>query len=129
MKHTKVLKIALMAMALSVAGATAVSADSDKKSPKLQKFYSMLKGANSAADAAKKVGGEWRDIRWKKSKAVKVKGKNGKKKKMSILKAAEAYAKMGNFKKANKLINKAVFQADMGYKQALAQKNAGPTFK
>ncbi len=127
MKHTKVLKIALMAMALSVAGATAVSAE--EKSPKMQKFYSMLKGANSAADAAKKVGGEWRDIRWKKSKAVKVKGKNGKKKKMSILKAAEAYAKMGNFKKANKLINKAVFQADMGYKQALAQKNAGPTFK
>lgn len=128
MKYTKMLKIALMAMALSVAGATAVSAG-EKDSPQMSKFKSMLKGAHAAADAAKKVGGEWRDIRWKKSKAVKVKGKDGKTKKMSYLHAAEAYAKMGDFKKANKMVNIAVFQADMGYKQALAQKNAGPTFK
>jgi len=129
MKHMKMLKIAFMAMALSVAGMSAVSAEEKKKvSPEMAKFQSMLKGAHSAAKAAAKVGGEWRDIRWKKSKAVKVKIK-GKTKKMSILAAAEAYAKMGNFKKANKLINKAVFQADMGYKQALAQKNAGPTFQ
>jgi hypothetical protein len=122
------LKVAFMALALSVAGSTAVSADEGKDSPEMAQFKSMLKGANGAVDAAAKVGGEWRDIRWKKSAAVKVKGKDGKEKKMSILAAAEEYAKMGDFKKANKLVNKAVFQADMGYKQALEQKNAGPHF-
>ena len=129
MKHNKMLKVALVAAAFAVAGSSSiVSAEEKKISPEMQKINSLIKGANSALDAAAKVGGEWRDARWKKSTAVKVKMKDGKTKKTSILGAAKLYAEMGDYKKAEKLIKKAVFQADMGYKQAMAQKNAGPTF-
>jgi hypothetical protein len=92
-------------------------------------FKSELAAANKAADKAASVGGEWRDIRWKKSKFVKVKGKDGKTKKMSILAAAKAYAHMGDFKKADKLIKTAMFQAKQGYQQALEQKNAKPIWE
>jgi len=123
------LKVALMALAMLVAGTGPAIADKHKMSPEMEAFQRDLKGANAALDAAKKVGGEWRDARWKKSKAVKVKGKDGKTKKTSILGAAEAYAKMGDFKKAKKLVKKAIFQADMGYQQALEQKNAKPIWE
>jgi uncharacterized protein HemY len=83
--------------------------------------------AVAALDMAKKVGGEWRDARWTKSKAVKVKvGEETKK--MSYLAAAEAYAKMGDFEKATKYANIARFQGVAGYQQAMDQKNAGPQF-
>ncbi len=58
---------------------------------------------------AASVGGEWRDI-----------GK--------FLKQAEAAAKKGDYDTAVKLAAKARFQGEMGYKQALEQKNAGPRF-
>ena len=83
--------------------------------------------AVAALDMAKKVGGEWRDARWAKSAAVKVKvGEETKK--MSYLAAAEAYAKMGDFEKATKYANIARFQGVAGYQQAMDQKNAGPQF-
>lgn len=81
--------------------------------------------AVAALDKAKKVGGEWRDARWKKSKAVKVKA-DGKKKKMSYLAAADHYNKAGDSKKAMKYIGIVKFQGEAGYKQAMDQKNAGP---
>ena len=83
--------------------------------------------AVAALDMAKKVGGEWRDARWKKSKAVKVKvGEETKK--MSYLAAAEAYAKMGDYEKAIKHADIARFQGVAGYQQAMDQKNAAPQF-
>ena len=48
---------------------------------------------------------------------------------MSILAAAEAYAKMGDFKKADKLVKMATFQANMGYQQAIEQTNAKPIWE
>ena len=77
--------------------------------------------AVAAVDKAKKVGGEWRDVRWKKSKAVKVGGK-----KMSYLAAADAYHKAGDSKNAMKYLDLVKFQGEMGYQQAMEQKNAGP---
>ncbi len=83
--------------------------------------------AVAALDMAKKVDGEWRDARWKKSKAVKVKvGEETKK--MSNLAAAETYAKMGDYTMAIKYANIARFQGVAGYQQAMDQKNAGPQF-
>jgi uncharacterized protein YabN with tetrapyrrole methylase and pyrophosphatase domain len=58
---------------------------------------------------AASVGGEWRDI-----------GK--------FLKQAEEAAKKGDYETAIKLAEKARFQGEMGYKQALDQKDAGPRF-
>ena len=91
------------------------------------KTYKKLHGeALAALDKANRIEGEWRDARWSKSKAVKVKGKDGKSKSMSYLGAAEAYAKMGDYKNAIKYIKIAKFQGEAGYKQAMEQKRAGP---
>jgi len=137
MKHNVMLKVATMALATLIAGTgTAIAekhgGEMKDDSPEMQAFKRDLKNANKAVDMAKKVGGEWRDIRWAKSKAVTVKGskgKDGKEKKMSMLGAAEEYAKMGNYKEANNLIKKAIEQADMGYQQAREQKNAKPIWE
>jgi len=69
----------------------------------------------AAADKAKSVDGEWRDIRWKKSK-------------IKYLPNAEKAAKAGDYAKAMKLLKIAKFQAEKGYEQAMEQKNAGPRF-
>ena len=50
-------------------------------------YDAARKAAVAAVDKAGKAGGEWRDTRWKKSKAVKCGDK-----KMSHLHAAECYA-------------------------------------
>ncbi|MCF6338193.1 MAG: SoxXA-binding protein [Gammaproteobacteria bacterium] len=69
---------------------------------------SAIAAATDALKKARSVDGEWRDA--------------GKK----ILKKAKAAASKGDFKKAIELANEAKFQADMGYAQAVEQKNAGP---
>ena len=77
--------------------------------------------AVAALDKANSIGGEWRDSRDKKAKAVKCGEK-----KMSYLHAAECYAKEGDYKKAMKYAGIAKFQGERGYEQAMEQKNAGP---
>lgn len=57
---------------------------------------------------ARSIGGEWRDT------------------KKQYIKNAKAAASKGDFKLAIKLAREAKFQAEMGYKQAMSQKNAGP---
>jgi hypothetical protein len=109
------LKVALLsAIVMAVPGIAFADYDAERKA------------AVAAVDKAKKVGGEWRDIRWKKSGAVKVKGADGKKKKMSYLAAADHYNKAGDSKKAMKYLGIVKFQGEMGYQQAMEQKNAGP---
>lgn len=114
-------KAMLTAMLISVTMLTACA--SQASSDDMAAFKKELAAANAATDKAASVGGEWRDIRWKKSKFVKVGDK-----KMSILAAAEAYAKMGDMEKANKLVKTAMFQAKMGYQQAMEQKHAKPMY-
>lgn len=69
---------------------------------------SAIAAAEASLEKARGVEGEWRDAN---SKMVK--------------KAKEAAGK-GEFEKAIKLANKAKFEGDMGYAQAMEQKNAGP---
>ncbi|MCP4982528.1 MAG: hypothetical protein GY935_18785 [Gammaproteobacteria bacterium] len=114
--------IALVLLIGNLAGIGTAGASGDEAAYKM-----AYEDAVAALDMAKKVGGEWRDARWKKSKAVKVEVE-GKTKKMSNLAAAEAYAKMGDYEKATKYANIAKFQGVAGYQQAMNQKNAGPQF-
>jgi hypothetical protein len=67
-----------------------------------------IKAAGAAIDKSATVGGEWRDAKKK------------------ILKSAKAAASKGDYKKAIKLADFAKFQGDMGYEQAMGQKNAKP---
>ena len=114
--------IALTFLIGGLAGISTAGASGDEAAYKM-----AHEDAVAALDMAKKVGGEWRDARWKKSKAVKVKiGEETKK--MSHLAAAEAYAKMGDYEKAIKHADIAKFQGVAGYQQAMSQKNAGPQF-
>jgi DNA polymerase III delta prime subunit len=117
MKYNAMFTAALIAVTMLTACASQAS------SGDMASFKKELAAANAATDKAASVGGEWRDIRWKKSSFVKVDGK-----KMSILAAAEAYAKMGDFDKADKLVKTAMFQAKMGYQQAMEQKHAKPMY-
>jgi hypothetical protein len=114
--------IALAFLIGSLAGISTAGASGDEAA------YNMAhEDAVAALDMAKKVGGEWRDARWKKSSAVKVKVE-GKTKKMSHLAAAEAYAKMGDYENAIKHADIAKFQGVAGYQQAKGQMNAKPQF-
>ena len=89
--------------------------------------YKMaLKAANAALDKAASVGGEWRDARWKKSKYVKWKNPAGKTVKGSYVGIAKLAAEAGDYGKAIELLKVAKFQGEMGYDQAMGQKNAGP---
>ena len=114
------LGIALVLLVFGFIGFSAAGASGDEAAYKM-----AHEDAVAALDMAKKVGGEWRDARWKKSKAVKVKVE-GKTKKMSHLAAAEAYAKMGNYEMAVKHADIAKFQGIAGHQQAMGQTNAGP---
>ncbi|WP_456379484.1 hypothetical protein [Thiolapillus sp.] len=105
--------IAAFCLALLITGCNATTAE---KPTSLQAQYEVaLKNAQAAVEKAASVDGEWRDIRWKKSKKQYL---------PSAIKAAEA----GDYKKALELLEIATFQAEAGYKQAIEQKNAGPRF-
>ena len=105
-KH--IIKAAILVAATALAGCA--TAGGDKAA-----YDKLLSDTVAAADKAKSVDGEWRDIRWKKSK-------------IAMIPAAEKAAKAGDYAKAMKLLNTAKFQAEMGYKQAMEQKGAGPRF-
>jgi hypothetical protein len=67
-----------------------------------------IAAAEAALDKARSVEGEWRDAKKK------------------MVKKAKAAASKGDYKKAIKLADMAKFQGEMGYKQAMEQKNASP---
>ncbi len=112
------LKVALLAATMVTSGLAV--ADGHMNEAGFKKLHAE---AVAALDKAKKVDGEWRDARWKKSKAVKCGDK-----KMSHLHAAECYAKAGDYKKAMKHAGIAKKHGELGYQQSMDQKNAGPRF-
>jgi len=67
-----------------------------------------IKDAEAAIKKAASVDGKWRDTQSK------------------ILKQAKAAAAKGDTADAMKLAKKAKFQGDMGYQQAMDEKNAKP---
>lgn len=84
-----------------------------------QGYKQALADATAMADKAKKMNGEWRDIRWPGPKKAKAYAK-------TLFGKAEKAAKEGDYAKAIKLLNKAKDHAELGIKQAESQKNAGP---
>jgi hypothetical protein len=112
---------ALVFLLSTVALGTASAADDEAT------YKMAYEDAVAALDMAASVDGEWRDARWPRSKAVKVKV-DGETKSMSYLAAAEAYAKMGDWKNAIKYAEIARFQGVAGYQQAMGQKDAKPLF-
>jgi len=69
---------------------------------------SAIAAAEASLKKARGVEGEWRDAKKK------------------MVKKAKAAASKGDYAKAVKLANKAKFEGEMGYAQAMDQKNAGP---
>ena len=69
-------------------------------------YEKMLRAAEAAQKTAAEAGGEWRDV-----------GK--------LIKAAKEAAESGAYAKATALANRARQESELGYKQALAEKNAG----
>ena len=125
MKPIKILKISILSSLFFLAACSANVKDADTGAAD---YKAAVVSTTKAADKAKSVGGEWRDLRWKKSSFVKYTDASGKKHKASYMKAAELAAKDGNYVKALSLLKTAKFQADMGYQQAMEQKTAGPRF-
>mgnify|MGYP001549238149 CR=1 FL=1 len=89
-------------------------------------YDAALAAANEAVDKAASVGGEWRDTRWKKSTFVKWTSPSGETVKGSFMTVAAKAAEAGDYAKAVELLETARFQGEMGYEQAMAQKQAGP---
>jgi len=103
--------ITTLGLALLIAGCNATTPS--KPMSMKEQYEAALARTQAAVEKAASVEGEWRDIRWKKSK---------KRYLPNAIKAAEA----GDYEKALKLLGIAEFQAKMGYQQAISQKNAGP---
>lgn len=112
MMKTQMIRASLLAVALlAVVGCNANSVK-QAAGPEAE-YAAALTKAQDAVKKAASVGGEWRDIRWKKSK---------KKYLPNAMKAAKA----GDYAKAMKLLAIVQFQAEAGYKQAISQQGAGP---
>lgn len=124
MKQDKFTKSLLMALPLLMLVAAPVVADSTKADKAA--YEAALAAANEAADKAASVGGEWRDTRWKKSSFVKWTSPAGETVKGSYMGVAAKAAEAGDYNKALELLETAKFQSEMGYTQAMEQKNAGP---
>ena len=119
MKYNLILIMAISLFAL-VLGGCATSSPGESTAPaakasvptaeaQMAAFEKTYAEVETLQKKANSVGGEWRDV-----------GK--------FMKEAKAAAKEGNFDKASKLLAKAKFQSEAGYKQAMEQKGAGPQF-
>ena len=98
-------KIALLAaVMLTITGCAGLSAP---PYPDEDSAAAAIGAANDARKKAASVGGEWRDT-----------GK--------FIKQAKAAAADGDYEKAIKLANKAKTEGELGYAQAISQKDAGP---
>ena len=97
------------ALAFVLSGCGAMSGGGDSASGDgAAAAKAAIAAAEAALDKARSVEGEWRDA------------------KKQMVKKAKAAASKGEFDKAVKLANEAKFQGEMGYKQAMDEKNAGP---
>lgn len=97
----------LFALGLATVLATGCATNGGSMGSGSDDYATIVSEAKAEIKKAKKAGGLWRD--------------SGK-----FLKKAEAAEKAGDMKKAVKLAKKALFEGQMGQKQAAAEKNAGP---
>ena len=103
MKAIKLIRTAALAITLAGLSVGAVQAGDDAKAAE---FKAAVEKAEAARKKADTVGGEWRDT-----------GK--------MIKKAKASAEKGDYNKALKLAHDAYRQGELGYKQAMSQKDAG----
>lgn len=110
-------KASLLAASIALVGCSSTNetAEAPAASDSKSQYEAALASAEAAVDKAASVGGEWRDIRHKKSK-------------VKYLPSAKKAAEAGDYDKAMKLLEIVQFQAEAGYQQAMDQKNAGPRF-
>ena len=107
MRYTALVCATLLTLALSACGSTggqgnmaAAGGSSDVEK--------LIKDAEASIKKAASVDGEWRDSNSK------------------YLKGAKAALSKGDIETAKKMAEMAKFEGDMGYQQAVGQKNAGP---
>jgi hypothetical protein len=107
MKYTALVCATLLTVALSACGTTggqggmaAAGGSTDVEK--------LIKDAEASIKKSASVDGEWRDASGK------------------YLKAAKAALSKGDIETAKKMASMAKFEGDMGYQQAVEQKNAGP---
>jgi len=101
MKASNIIRSAAIALAL-----TGLVAGSAQAGDDAAQFKQAIEKAEAAKKKAASVKGEWRDT-----------GK--------IIKKAKAAAEKGDYTKAIKMANTAYRQGELGYQQAVEQKNAG----
>jgi len=106
----------LAAIVLAVFLSWACTANGDSKastavtpSVTMDDYQAALAAAKAAQEKAVSVDGEWRDVE-------------------KLIKKAELAAEKGDIGTAVKLAEQARFESEMSYRQALAQKDAGPRF-
>lgn len=102
MKAIKLFRTAALAMAVVGLSAGSVQAGDDMAA----EFKAAIEKADSSRKKAASVGGEWRDT-----------GK--------MIKQAKAAANKGDYGKAVKLAHDAYRQGELGYQQAMNQKDIG----
>jgi len=96
-------KLAVIAAALLLFGCASTGTKMEEPAD----YATLVQQANESIKKARSVGGEWRDS-------------------TKFLKKAAKAEKAGKIEKALKLVKKAKFEGEMGYKQAIEQKDAGP---
>ncbi len=96
------------ALVFALSGCSTMSGSDTTSGNDATAAKSAIAAAEASLKEARSIEGEWRDAKKK------------------ILKKAKSAASKGDYAKAVKLANMAKFQGDMGYAQAMDQKNAGP---
>jgi hypothetical protein len=105
-QYTKAKTIAYWAIRQDEFAMRAQSGDTVVSDDKAAMAEAMIAAAEAAREKAAAVGGEWRDIG-------------------SMLKSAQTLAGAGEFDQAMETASAAKFQAERGYEQAMAEKDAG----
>lgn len=103
MKIKNILRSAALALVVTgVMSGGVLAGDADQAA----QFKQAIEKAEASRKKAASVKGEWRDT-------------------AKIIKKAKAAAKKGDYHKALKLANTAYRQGELGYQQAMDEKNAG----
>jgi hypothetical protein len=104
-QYTKAKMIAYWAIRQDEFAIDALGGETPAEQNKEALANAMIKSAEAAREKAASVGGEWRDVG-------------------DMLKSAKTLAGAGDFDKAMEVASAAKFQAEKGYEQAMAEKNA-----
>ena len=109
MRKTAIVCASLLTISLlSACGSTGSGSEDMATAGGSSEIEQLIKEADAAIKKADSVGGEWRDSGGK------------------YLKQAKAALSKGDMDTAKQMAEKAKFEAEMGYQQAVEQKNAGP---